>query len=160
MAEWRNALALFLFVSAYALANQSENRQAANPEAGSPTAIREGESLFRANCSPCHGLQACGGARGPDLTSGRWIHGDLFTGAPQKYHEGHDFLGSIYVPAPGERGGGALKAFDPFTGEEKWAFPCAAVYSSPIAFSVEGRQYVAIPAGAALFAFALPSAGL
>ena len=37
--------------------------------------IREGASLFRANCSPCHGLGATGGGRGPDLTSGRWTHG-------------------------------------------------------------------------------------
>ena len=46
-----------------------------NPLAGDPAAIREGFSLFRANCSSCHGLNARGGGRGPDLTSGRWIHG-------------------------------------------------------------------------------------
>jgi hypothetical protein len=38
------------------------------------TAIKEGASLFRANCSPCHGLNARGGGRGPDLTSARWRH--------------------------------------------------------------------------------------
>jgi len=37
--------------------------------------IKEGASLFRANCSPCHGLSARGGGRGPDLTAGRWTHG-------------------------------------------------------------------------------------
>jgi mono/diheme cytochrome c family protein len=37
--------------------------------------VKEGASLFRANCSPCHGLSARGGGRGPDLTSGRWTHG-------------------------------------------------------------------------------------
>ncbi len=46
-----------------------------NPIAGDTTAIKEGSSLFRANCSPCHGLNAKGGGRGPDLTSGRWTHG-------------------------------------------------------------------------------------
>jgi cytochrome c oxidase cbb3-type subunit 3 len=46
-----------------------------NPVAGNPPAIEEGNSLFRANCSPCHGLNARGGGRGPDLTSGRWVHG-------------------------------------------------------------------------------------
>jgi len=46
-----------------------------NPVAGNAAAIKEGNSLFRANCSPCHGLNAHGGGRGPDLTSGRWIHG-------------------------------------------------------------------------------------
>lgn len=40
-----------------------------------PAAVKEGASLFRANCSPCHGLSARGGGRGPDLTSGRWSHG-------------------------------------------------------------------------------------
>lgn len=50
-------------------------------EPGKPTsnvgsaAIKEGASLFRANCSPCHGLNARGGGRGPDLTSGSWTHG-------------------------------------------------------------------------------------
>jgi cytochrome c oxidase cbb3-type subunit III len=38
-------------------------------------AIKEGASLFRGNCSPCHGLGGRGGGRGPDLTSGRWTHG-------------------------------------------------------------------------------------
>jgi cytochrome c oxidase cbb3-type subunit 3 len=40
-----------------------------------PSTIREGASLFRGNCSPCHGLDAKGGGRGPDLTLGRWVHG-------------------------------------------------------------------------------------
>jgi cytochrome c oxidase cbb3-type subunit 3 len=52
-----------------------QDTQAANPVAGDPAAVREGASLFRANCSPCHGLNAKGGGRGPDLTSGRWTHG-------------------------------------------------------------------------------------
>jgi putative heme-binding domain-containing protein len=44
-------------------------------QASNKTMIQEGASLFRANCSPCHGLDAAGGGRGPDLTLGRWIHG-------------------------------------------------------------------------------------
>jgi putative heme-binding domain-containing protein len=46
-----------------------------NPLAEDPAAIKEGVSLFRTNCSPCHGLHARGGGRGPDLTSGLWAHG-------------------------------------------------------------------------------------
>jgi cytochrome c oxidase cbb3-type subunit 3 len=46
-----------------------------NPLAGDPAAIKEGASLFRANCSPCHGLNAGGGGRGPNLRSGLWVHG-------------------------------------------------------------------------------------
>jgi cytochrome c oxidase cbb3-type subunit III len=38
-------------------------------------AAKEGASLFRVGCAPCHGLNARGGGRGPDLTSGRWTHG-------------------------------------------------------------------------------------
>jgi mono/diheme cytochrome c family protein len=44
-------------------------------QSGDKTAIREGESLFRANCSFCHGFDAAGGGRGPDLTQGRSLHG-------------------------------------------------------------------------------------
>ncbi|MGC2170119.1 MAG: c-type cytochrome [Candidatus Sulfotelmatobacter sp.] len=46
-----------------------------NPVAGNSAAIKEGASLFRANCSPCHGLNATGGGRGPDLSANRWTHG-------------------------------------------------------------------------------------
>ena len=121
----------------------------------------------------------------------------IFSGSLQKYHEGHDFLGSFYVPASVEKASGALRALDPFTGEKKWEFKYAtppnggvlstaggvvfagdsdgnftamdartgkdqwhiqlgaAVYSSPITYVLDGRQFVVIPAGAALFAFAL-----
>lgn len=46
-----------------------------NPKTRDPAAIQEGASLFRGNCSPCHGLNASGGGRGPDLTAARWVHG-------------------------------------------------------------------------------------
>src|SRR5665213_901102 len=46
-----------------------------NPVDGNTTAITEGASLVRANCSPCHGLNAGGGSRGPDLSANRWRHG-------------------------------------------------------------------------------------
>jgi putative heme-binding domain-containing protein len=58
-----------------ALALQAQEKPVTNPVAGDPAAIREGASLFRGNCSPCHGLNAGGGGRGPDLTAGRWVHG-------------------------------------------------------------------------------------
>jgi len=48
---------------------------AAEKPAEKSAALKEGASVFRANCSPCHGLNARGGGRGPDLTSGRWTHG-------------------------------------------------------------------------------------
>jgi putative heme-binding domain-containing protein len=53
-----------------------------NPFAGDAGAIEEGKSLFRINCSLCHGIAGRGGIRGPDLSTGRWVHGgsdeDLF----------------------------------------------------------------------------------
>jgi len=56
------------------VATAAEKSSSKSAEANA-TAVREGASLFRANCSPCHGLGARGGGRGPDLTSGRWTHG-------------------------------------------------------------------------------------
>ena len=58
-----------------ALQAAAQEQPPSNPLAADPSAIKEGASLFRANCSPCHGLSAHGGGRGPDLTSGRWTHG-------------------------------------------------------------------------------------
>ena len=58
-----------------ALNAHGQEKVVTNPVAGDPAAIQEGASLFRGNCSPCHGLNAQGGGRGPDLTAGRWVHG-------------------------------------------------------------------------------------
>jgi cytochrome c oxidase cbb3-type subunit 3 len=75
-------MSLVLTALALVLAVRSQEKAVTNPVAGNPHAIHEGASLFRANCSPCHGLNAKGGGRGPDLTAGRWVHGstdaDLF----------------------------------------------------------------------------------
>jgi alcohol dehydrogenase (cytochrome c) len=72
------AVGLFVVVAA---APQDEQRK--NPVAGKPEAIAEGRVMFRLECSYCHGVNARGGDRGPDLTTGRWVHGDsddaLFT---------------------------------------------------------------------------------
>ncbi len=59
-----------------------------NPVSGDPSAIKEGASLFRANCSPCHGLDARGGGRGPDLTAGRWNHGSTDEAIFQTINQG------------------------------------------------------------------------
>ncbi len=122
---------------------------------------------------------------------------DIFTGAAQSYRVGHDFIGSIEVPAPMERPSGDLKALDPLTGAEKWDFKYfsspnggvlstaggvvfggdsdgnfialdattgqdlwhvqlgAAIYSTAVTYRVDNKQYVVIPSGSALFAFAV-----
>lgn len=70
------ALSLIIAVAVLLIAPLAgQNDATANPVAASPATIQEGASLFRANCSPCHGPNAKGGGRGPDLTSGRWVHG-------------------------------------------------------------------------------------
>lgn len=46
-----------------------------NPLAGNPKEIQEGAFLYRGGCALCHGLNARGGSRGPDLTRGIWNHG-------------------------------------------------------------------------------------
>ena len=46
-----------------------------NPFAGDSGASVQGRSLFRGFCALCHGINASGGGRGPNLTLGRWVHG-------------------------------------------------------------------------------------
>src|SRR5919197_2898104 len=58
-----------------------ESSDVKNPFEGDPAAIEEGRELFSRRCSFCHGTGG-GGAKGPDLTSGKWKYGgrntDLF----------------------------------------------------------------------------------
>jgi alcohol dehydrogenase (cytochrome c) len=52
---------------------------------------------------------------------------------------------------------GNFMAFDAASGKVLWHFQCgASVYSSPMSFAVDRKQYVAVAAGSALFAFGLP----
>ena len=53
---------------------------------------------------------------------------------------------------------GNFMALDATTGKILWHFQCgASVYASPMTYAIDGKQYVAIAAGTALFAFGLPS---
>lgn len=52
---------------------------------------------------------------------------------------------------------GNFIALDAATGQALWHFQCgASVFAAPVAFVMDGHQYVAIAAGSALFAFGLP----
>jgi alcohol dehydrogenase (cytochrome c) len=54
-------------------------------------------------------------------------------------------------------GQGNFIALDADTGKDLWHVPLGAdVHSAAISYAVEGRQYITIPAGAAIFTFALP----
>jgi cytochrome c oxidase cbb3-type subunit III len=70
------ALSTAVFMSTGLLGGALQAARAATrkSQVASPVEIKEGASLFRSNCSPCHGLNAKGGGRGPDLTSDRWVH--------------------------------------------------------------------------------------
>jgi len=52
---------------------------------------------------------------------------------------------------------GNLIAFDAASGKPLWHFQMGgAVYAAPMAFAVDGKEYVAIAAGSAVYTFALP----
>jgi len=69
------ALPVFLFLWIAGLPLPGAAQQAQNRFAGDAGAIAQGRYLFRARCSLCHGMDARGG-RGPDLTTGNFVHGD------------------------------------------------------------------------------------
>jgi alcohol dehydrogenase (cytochrome c) len=52
---------------------------------------------------------------------------------------------------------GNFMALEAATGKILWHFQCgASVYASPMTYAIDGKQYVTIAAGSALFAFGLP----
>ena len=51
---------------------------------------------------------------------------------------------------------GNFIALDAKSGKALWHFQCgASVYSSPMTYAVEGKQYVVVAAGSTLYAFGL-----
>jgi alcohol dehydrogenase (cytochrome c) len=62
--------------SSWLAAGAPDEAPVKNPRAGDPVAITEGGALFRIACAACHGPDARGGGRGPDLVSGPRVHGD------------------------------------------------------------------------------------
>jgi alcohol dehydrogenase (cytochrome c) len=55
--------------------------------------------------------------------------------------------------------GGAFMAVDAATGTPRWQFPANATWkASPMTYSFDGRQYVAVAAGPTILAFGLPDA--
>ncbi len=64
-------LILFLGLPLFFLAAASAAQEAKSPVPHDSAAIERGRSLFRGDCAECHGIDARGGGRGPDLRSGR-----------------------------------------------------------------------------------------
>ncbi len=73
------AAALGAFLAApggMAAIGPEQEKELKNPVADQAEAIKSGSALFRLSCAFCHGADAHGGSRGPDLASGRRTHGD------------------------------------------------------------------------------------
>jgi alcohol dehydrogenase (cytochrome c) len=52
---------------------------------------------------------------------------------------------------------GNFIALDAKTGKALWHFQMGgAVYAAPMAYAIDGKEYIAIAAGSGLFTFALP----
>jgi glucose dehydrogenase len=52
---------------------------------------------------------------------------------------------------------GKFMAFDAQTGKNLWHFQMgASIYAAAVTYMLDGRQYVVLPAGTTLMAFALP----
>jgi alcohol dehydrogenase (cytochrome c) len=77
-----------------------------------------------------------------DLHQGSWAAGVLATAGGVVFASSKD---------------GNLIALDARTGQHIWHYQTGAeIMSSPISYSVDGRQYVAVSTDGALFTFALP----
>jgi len=127
-------LPIVLATASLPVLHAAQEKAVSNPLAGDAAGAKAGELLFRSNCSPCHGLNARGGGRGPDLTSGRWVHGagdsDIFhtisTGVPGTQMPANSFedsetwaivayLRSLAPAAPANMPGDAAKGETLFT---------------------------------------------
>lgn len=53
---------------------QDAEKPRTNPLQGDPTALKQGQNIYRGRCAVCHGIDAKG-YRGSDLTTGDWVHG-------------------------------------------------------------------------------------
>jgi len=53
---------------------QDAEKPRTNPLQGNPTALKQGQNIYRGRCAVCHGIDAKG-YRGSDLTTGDWVHG-------------------------------------------------------------------------------------
>ncbi|HWC63478.1 MAG TPA: PQQ-dependent dehydrogenase, methanol/ethanol family [Rhizomicrobium sp.] len=96
-------LCLFAVPSLLARAEQSDIPN--NPFAGNPAAVSAGGALFNSTCAACHGTGARGG-RGPDLTSGRFVHG------------GSDY--EIFTTIKGGVAGSEMPSFSQLPSDDVW----------------------------------------
>ena len=91
------ACVLLWLLAALPLAGrQDADKAKTNPLQGNPTALKQGQNIYRGRCAVCHGIDAKG-YRGSDLTTGDWVHGGadaqifetIRTGVPGTEMPGH-----------------------------------------------------------------------
>lgn len=119
---------------------------------GSAIPYREGFGYFGSAEQPPAGEMPWGALRAIDPRTGeiRWE----FRYYTEPWGGTLATAGGLVFAANSE---GYLLAFDARTGEELWHFQTGAVGgSAPMSFSLDGKQYILLPSGSALFAFALP----
>lgn len=61
--------AAFCFLAVAAIVLQSQNKPRTTPSKSPPAPREEAKTVFEAACASCHGLDARGGERGPDIVS-------------------------------------------------------------------------------------------
>jgi putative heme-binding domain-containing protein len=117
-------------------AGQDTEKPRTNPLQGNPTAIKQGQNIYRGRCAVCHGIDAKG-YRGSDLTTGDWVHGGsdaqvfqtIRTGVPGTEMPGSGNMSDeeiwmvvAYLRTLGAPGGAAPERGDAARGEQLfWA---------------------------------------
>ena len=125
----------FLFAGASAWAQDADQART-NPLQGNPTAVKQGQNIYRGRCAVCHGIDAKG-YRGSDLTTGDWVHGGtdglifktIRTGVPGTEMPGHGSMSDdeiwmvvTYLRTLSAPGGPAPERGDAARGEQLfWA---------------------------------------
>jgi alcohol dehydrogenase (cytochrome c) len=118
----------------------------------SPQAYRQGHLYIGSSWETIPDGKDWGGLRAFDPLTGTLKWDFKYTSAP--WGGAMSVAGGVVFAGDME---GNLIALDARTGQHLWHFQTgSAIIASPIAYAVNGRQYVAIPSGSALFAFALP----
>jgi putative heme-binding domain-containing protein len=115
---------------------QGTDQARTNPLQGNPTALKQGQNIYRGRCAVCHGIDAKG-FRGSDLTTGDWVHGGsdaqvfktIQTGVPGTEMPGHANMSDeeiwmviTYLRTLSAPGGSAPERGDAARGEQLfWA---------------------------------------
>jgi len=118
----------------------------------SPQAYRQGHLYIGSSWETIPDGKDWGGLRAFDPLTGTLKWDFKYTSAP--WGGAMSVAGGVVFAGDME---GNLIALDGRTGQHLWHFQTgSAIIASPISYAVNGRQYVVIPSGSALFAFALP----